>query len=333
MIVNDALLAAGAERYGADRDSFISMGGTDGAVYGCRIGDRAYVMKFVPVSPQDIPAYAEKQEFASYLAENGIPVAMPVESLNGLRLEQIQGEQELYLVSVTLLAAGQHPSPRNLFLWNDRLFERWGQVMGKMHALTQAYPRWEHPSDDGTVAPPTLIEGWQQEHQFFVQWSKEPRITARWMELYPLLSALPRDRSNYGLVHNDLHPQNFFYHPEARGVHPLTIFDFDVCAYNWFIADIAIAVYHAAANRMQQTLVQRQEATRAFLVPFLHGYRQENQLDEGWLETLPLFMKYRDILLYIALTNSWSEAQRMKPDIKRWLAAKRGRTLRDEPII
>jgi Ser/Thr protein kinase RdoA (MazF antagonist) len=153
------------------------------------------------------------------------------------------------------------------------------------------------------------------------------------MELYPLLAALPRDRSNYGLIHNDLHQMNFFYNPAAAGVNCLTIIDFDVCAYNWFFSDIAIAAYHAAANGSQTSLAERQVLTDIFLNPFLQGYRLENTLDESWLEHLPLFMKYREILLYIALINSWPEEERLEPSNKRWLAEKRIRTLKNEPII
>jgi Ser/Thr protein kinase RdoA (MazF antagonist) len=329
MQVEEPLLKEGAARFGADHDSFTSLGGTDGAVYRCRKGSRAYVMKFVPLTNVKEPNYREKIDFVTYLYENGIPIASPVESMRGERVERIEWEPHSYLVTLMPLADGRHPQPRNLYDWNERLFETWGKVMGRMHALTQSYPCWENESG----SPPTEIEGWKEEFQFFVDWCADPRIKAKWMELYPLLEVLPRDRTNYGLVHNDLHQFNFFYNPDAREAHPITIIDFDVCAYQWFIADIAIAVYHAAANGTGEKITERRNKSRAFLTHFMRGYRQENTLDETWLAHLPLFMKYREILLYIALINSWSESERQKPWNKRWLSEKRTRTLKDEAII
>lgn len=326
MIVEDAILLQGAERFGVDPGSFVSLGGTDGAVYRCRVGSRAYVMKFIPMEQQSEAVYLEKVAFVSYLADHDVPIASPVESISGKRVESVEGGEKGYLVTLTQLADGRHPQPRNLYDWNERLFQVWGQVIGRMHALAKTYPCWER-------TPETEIEGWQEEFQFFINWCDDPPVKAKWMELYPHLAELPRDRSNYGLTHNDLHQNNFFYNPDARGVHPITIIDFDVCAYHWFITDIAVAVYHAATNGSTTKITERRERTYSFLKPFLRGYHQENQLENCWLEQLPLFMKYREILLYIALTNSWSEDERQKPWIRRWLAEKRARTLRDEPII
>ena len=329
MIVDEHLLAEGAEKFGIDPDSFKWLGGTDGAVYRCRIASRAYVMKFVPSEQQSEGPYLEKIAYARFLGENGVPIALPVESHEGKLVECAGSGDRTYLVTVMPMADGRHPQPRNLYDWNERLFLAWGQVMGRMHALTQNYPYWENRPG----ALETKIEGWEEEHRFFVNWCKEPKITAKWQELYPFLAGLPRDRSCYGLVHNDLHQWNFFYDPDAREKHPITIIDFDVCAYQWFITDIAVAVYHAAANGMGKTLAERRKQTYTFLEHFMRGYRQENQIDDSWLAHLPAMMKYRDILLYIALTNSWSEEERQKPWNKRWLGEKRARTLRSEPVI
>jgi Ser/Thr protein kinase RdoA (MazF antagonist) len=42
---------------------------------------------------------------------------------------------------------------------------------------------------------------------------------------------------DYGLVHGDLNPTNFHVNDNQ-----ITLFDFDDCAYKWFINDIAIAL-------------------------------------------------------------------------------------------
>lgn len=332
MEVNDLMRHMGAQRFGVDPESFKSLGGEDGAVYACRRGSLGYVIKFVPTDDAKTAAFLERYEFIRFLGDHGVPVAMPLESLEHQPYEQIETEGAAYLVTLTAIADGRHPQPRNLYDWNDRLFNRWGQVIGKMHAVTQRYPKWQKPAKDCSPDLQTHLPDWREEHQSFSDWCKEPKILEKWLPFRDLFGGLPRDRSNYGLIHNDLHPWNFFYNPDARDVHPICIIDFDVCAYHWFINDIAIALYYAATSNLGSTLANRRAFARHFLTHFLEGYRQENDLDDGWFEHLPAFLKYREILLYIALSNSWPEAER-NPWQKRFLTEKRGRTLRSEPIL
>lgn len=332
MEVSEQIRSAGARYFGVDPESFKSLEGQDGAVYACRRGNLGYVIKFVPTAEEKIPAIVERFDFIQYLASRGVPVAVPLESLANRRYERLEMENTLYLVTLTTLADGRHPQARNLYDWNERLFNHWGQVIGQMHAASRLYPKWQKPDQDAPAHYDTALADWREEHQDFVDWCKEPKILEKWMPFRAFFASLPQDRSNFGLIHNDLHPFNFFYNPDARDVHPLVVIDFDVCSYHWFINDIAIALYHAVTSGPIKTLADRQSFARHFLFHFLDGYRKENDLDESWFEHLPALLKYREILLYIALTNSWPESQR-NPWQKRFLAEKRKRTLRDEPIL
>ena len=335
MIVSEAVQKEAAGLFEVDSASLHSIGGTDGAVYSCRKGSRAFVMKFVPVAGDGVSVYEEKLAFIGYLAEHGVPIAAPVQSNRGNRFEVVAGEETTYLVTLAPRADGRNPTARNLYDWNERLFRTWGEVVGKMHALARQYPRWERPSAEAIAAgtaEPTRINDWEGEHRYFAGWCKEPKIVQHWLPLYDELKYLPRDRASYGLIHNDLHQYNFMYNPEARGGSPITIIDFDVCGYHWFITDIAIALYHATSESARGGLPARREFARGFLTPFRQGYQQENDLDETWFLYMPTFLKYREILVYIALSETWNPESR-----NRWqtsfLAEKRRRILRDEPVL
>lgn len=337
-------LVSGAALFGVDPNSLNSLGGSDGAVYSCRRGSRACILKFVPKPPDRLAEYEEKLAFLLYLAGNGVPIAAPLESADGRRYEVLPSGDAQYVVTLTYQASGRHPTPRNPYDWTERLFEGWGQVMGRMHALARAYPRWQAaaPGDDG---PPSLINDWRSEHEFFAGWCQEPKIVEQWRRLYDPLAALPRERGGFGLVHNDLHMWNILYNPDASSVgqtrpaapderrsSPITIIDFDVCAYHWFIADLAIPVYHGVTFSARRSMAQREASARQFLQPFMTGYRRENDLDPAWLERLPLFLRYREILSYIALSNDWPEDRRAPWQVA-MLAEKRARILRGEPVI
>lgn len=332
MEVNEQIRRAGAECYGIDPQSLKSLEGQDGAVYACLTGNRACVIKFVPTPEDKIPIFVERLAFMQFLGEHGVPVSLPVESIHQNSYESLKIDDSTYLVTLHPLAEGRHPEPENLKDWNERLFTTWGKVMGRMHFAARSYPKWEKPRLNSSPQPTTLLQDWREEHQDFVNWCKDPKILGKWIPLAKELGKLPCDRAGFGLIHNDLHPRNIFYNPDAQDVHPITIIDFDVCGYHWFINDIAIAVYHAALESGNKTLAERQVFARYFLEQFMTGYRTENDLDEGWFEYLPIFLKYREILLYIALTESWLETQR-RPWQKRMLSEKKDRTLRDEPII
>lgn len=367
MHIPETILLSGAERFGVDPNSLAFQGGSDGAVYLCRFGSRACILKFVPLPPDRQAVYEEKLAFMRYLAENGVPVALPLETASGRQYEVIGADSaprpapagdstpmdgyahisstpdsgngyakdapspQPYAVTLTPIASGRHPTPRNPNDWTPDLFAAWGQVMGRMHALARAYPRWQK-STPGLDAPPSQINDWQGEHAFFASWCQEPKIVEQWQKLYEPLAALPRPRDGFGLVHNDLHMWNFLYNPGAKAAHPITIIDFDVCAYHWFITDIAIAVYHGLTFDLRRSLAQREDYTRRFLQYFMRGYTLENTLDPAWFAHLPLFLRYREILIYIALSNEWPADKRASWQVN-MLSEKRGRILRGEEVI
>ena len=86
--------------------------------------------------------------------------------------------------------------------------------------------------------------------------------------------------------------------------------DFDVCCYHWFITDIAIAVYHACWGEINERPDNRQSFASSFLAEFMSGYRQEYDLDRSWLDYLPNFIRYREMLLFMAFSSSWPEPRK-----------------------
>jgi amicoumacin kinase len=325
MQVSDTIAAAGAEVFGVEVSSLHSMGGTDGVVYSCRRGSRAYIMKFVPLPEERKAGYAERIAFIHYLVENGVSIAAPVESLAGNLYEILPAEPDPFAVTLSPLASGRNPQPRNAYLWNEKLFTAWGQVMGRMHALARRYPAW---NKDGA----TCLHGWREEYDSFARMIQEPKVRARWLALLDPLSELPIERDGYGLVHNDLHHWNFLYHPDAAGNQPITVVDFDVCGYHWFAQDMAIPLYHAVTETIHSGKAQRLEFARVFLRSFLDGYLKENDLDPAWLQRLPLFVNYREVLVYLALSRDWPAEHRARWQ-SNFLAEKHARIIRGEAVM
>ncbi len=146
-------------------------------------------------------------------------------------------------------------------------------------------------------------------------------MRSRWLALGQELEALPTDVDSFGLIHNDLHPQNFLV--DGRPPHG-----------DRFRRGRLSLVRHRHGHRSLSCPVARRPSRRgaralcgALLGRFLAGYAQENRLAPEWLARLPLFLSYRRILLYIVFTDAdeaWFRGQAAK-----W----RADILADRPVV
>jgi Ser/Thr protein kinase RdoA (MazF antagonist) len=319
MRVSDFVLQEGAPLFQTMPPALHSLGGMDGAVYDFVRDGQAYIIKFVPTERDRIEMTRAKWRFVDYLARNGVAVVRPVLSRNGELVRVVEDETKVYVVFCYEKAPGDHAKWDRGRAANDLLFQAWGQVMGRMHALTKLY-------DDGVE-----IQGWQEEHASFARWCQDDAVRAKWLELGEVLETLPRDVDSYGLVHNDLHPQNFVVTYE--GDRPqITVIDFEVCNHHWFACDIATALYPIAVHWVRlpdKSMAHLEFAQRAY-DHFMIGYRRENRIDEAWLARMPHFMSYRRMLLHIVFTDEWKESNQWQDKVLReW----RESILNETPVL
>lgn len=304
MRVDDSVLQQGTSLFQTTPSALHSLGGMDGAVYDFVRDGQAYIIKFVPTERDRIESTRAKWRFVDYLARNEVAVVRPVLSCNGEPVRVVEDESRTYVVFCYEKAPGNHAKWDRGGAANDLLFEAWGQVMGRMHALTKLY-------DDGAE-----IHGWQEEHASFADWCRDEAVRAKWLELGEVLLTLPQDVDSYGLVHNDLHPQNFVVTYE--GHQPMiTVIDFEVCNHHWFACDIATALYPIAVHWVRppdKRLTHLEFAQRAY-DHFMVGYRRENQIEDAWLARLPQFLSYRRILLHTVFTDEWKQGNQWQDKV------------------
>jgi Ser/Thr protein kinase RdoA (MazF antagonist) len=156
-----------------------------------------------------------------------------------------------------------------------------------MHALAVGYepipdckrPEWDDP-------------GMQFVEMYLP--ASEVKAHQRYRALLEHIQGLPRDRGSYGLIHQDAHQNNFFMDADGK----LTLFDFDDCAYSWFINDIAIVLFYISMDAGEMGFPTVEAFTQEFMTHFLRGYRQVYNLDGNWLKEIPHFLKLRELELY-----------------------------------
>jgi Ser/Thr protein kinase RdoA (MazF antagonist) len=227
-------------------------------------------------------------DWINFLAAGGASVAKAVPSENGNLVEVVEDAMgDSFLATAFVKAEGK---PAWQGSWGPPLFETYGALLGRMHALSKRYeppdPAWRRPHwDDLEMID---IEEWLP--------PSETGVRERYYELMEHLNDLPRDSGAYGLIHQDAHAGNFFVDEGGK----ITLFDFDDCAYSWYMNDIGIALFYAVMGEEDEAAF-----TREFMGNFLHGYRRESEIDVDWLPEIEHFLKLREIDLYAVIHRSF----------------------------
>ena len=286
---------------------------SDGIAYTFNSGEGARVLKILPFKLDDplaLATFRARVRFLHFCGEHGADVVYPLVWPDGALMAAVPTDENLFAAYLMEKAEGTHPEHPEA---DDTLIYRWGQMIGKMHAITQTYPDWEYSRDESTGA---RVLGWEQEVDSFTEWAQEEEIKAAWMKMRQTLAGLRRDRSCFGFIHNDPHQQNILVTPQR-----MVLLDFDVANYHWFMVDISITLQGLLFS--QTGGVERPctgaEPLHRFLKVFMQGYETENHLDPFWLEQIDVFIAYRRLLLYTVMQGWLATEPEKKAEWKRMI--------------
>jgi amicoumacin kinase len=230
-------------------------------------------------------------DWINFLADHAAPVCRALPSPRGALVEQIDVNDAR--LSVVCYAQAPGVRPKGVALTAE-FFQRWGQVIGQLHALTTLYI----PSQ-ATWCIPAWHEGIA--HCRYNIPADQICVLEKFDALVAHLHALPTDKQNFGLVHNDMQVNNLRLQQGA-----LTVFDFDDCVQHWFISDLATALYFTLWDKPQSG--QSNEAFAAFVLEnLLLGYTRQRPLDAAWIEQIPIFLKLQEMWIYVAI-NEFNQA-------------------------
>lgn len=285
---NDKILNAAMACYGIAEGHIHLLDGFESFMFEFDRADQPGILRIghnLRRTPELIQA---EVDWINYLAEGGAGVARALFSRRGSLVEAVDdGQGGQFLVTAFTKAPGQHSRQ---FEWTPAFLETYGQLIGRMHALSQRYTP-PHPAcvryhwdDEANMSVAQILPG------------EDGHIAAQFDALLAHLRQLPRDLAGYGMIHQDAHGGNFFVDEAGH----ITLFDFDDCCYGHYIYDLAMVIFYAIANRPDLPA-----ATRQFLPPFLRGYRRENRLNPTWMKEIPFFLKLREIDLYATIHGSW----------------------------
>ena len=287
----DTRKAETAARFGVAASQLLPLASSESFIFEFPYQGEPNILRVSHSSRRSEAMIRGEVDWLNFLAEAGIGVAGALASPAGHLIESIpdaQGAQ--FLATAFSRASGRPPHETG---WSEALDWKLGQLLGRIHARSRNYvpgpgcfrPQWQHEGLD-------LVE----------QYLPDSEDVA--LELYRLnekaRGKLPRNRASYGLIHQDAHGGNFFVDEAGE----LTLFDFDDCMYSWYINDVAMALFYRVIGHDRP-----EELARAFLPPFLDGYRSASPLDDAWLQHVPLFLKAREIELYALMFREWGSLE------------------------
>ncbi|MBB3108764.1 Ser/Thr protein kinase RdoA (MazF antagonist) [Paenibacillus phyllosphaerae] len=289
--------AAGAARFGISPADLTFIGGFQNFIYAYMRDGLKYMLRFTPSTLRTLEGIAAELEWIRYVAEHGLSVSVPVPSVGEEDIERIQGVGiDFYATSFTYAPGRKIGYPE--CLGNSSLYEQCGRMTGRLHELSKGYqPRarrhtWEHNA--------YLLQA-----RAYIPAEQEDVLLAL-DELLAEVACLPVTDFAFGLIHGDINVGNFTVDESGE----LTLFDFDECQYSWYAEDIAVQLYYLLYVFGEDSKAERLVQYELFKDHFEKGYTEEGrQLPDGWLAQLPLFLRLRDMIVYVGMHRSWDLSQ------------------------
>lgn len=323
------LLAAAADRYGISLEETHALGGSQNQIYAYEHEGNAYIVRFTPMNNRSEQQVLGELDWIRYLAYNGIAASAPVLSRGGRLSESIVLEDgRAYHCVVFGRAPGKQVSYPDC-LKDNALYERLGELTGRLHALSGSY----QPSDE-TVRRHDWSGNWFLNHIDLIP-ATQRLVRDSYHHLLDELRALPQDAEAYGLIHGDINVGNFTVDDQGT----ITLFDFDEAQYSWFVEDIAIQLYYLVyVYGGEDGRASREEQAGRFMEHFMRGYEREHRLDRQWLRLMPLFLRVRELIVYIGTFRRWDGVDESFSSsdnqwFKDWVAESRQRIEQGVPIV
>ncbi len=310
---DEKVLEEGLKRYGVELKDSELIGGFENMVYEFTKDEERYVIRISHSLHNSFNNVSAELEFINHLKENGAPVVCAIPSTNGKFVEMLSDSEPCFMATAFRFAEGDRPG-RDHFMNPDFLRE-YGKNIALMHKLTKGFEpthkRYQFEDEDFIARADEFLP------------KEDKIILERLNEVMEEISKLDKNEDNYGLIHTDVHPGNFY----VDSNNAFTIFDFDDCCYKHFISDIAIVLFYTFFM-----VPDHKEGMEFTFRHVMKGYKEVNQLPSSSVDNVGLFLQLRTIVIYIVLQRSFDQDKR--PEwVEKYLEIFRPRIIKKTPYV
>jgi Ser/Thr protein kinase RdoA (MazF antagonist) len=277
-----------AQKLNLKEDNFRLINDVANFVYSFEKNGKSYILRVTHSSRRTIKQIEGELDWVQYLADRNVSICNAVNFGNGNIVGKIESEDSYFSYVVFDKIEGRSTTIQE---WNSDLCRRWGKVMGKIHKLSKDYT----PRDNSIKRPEWYEEAHLNTERFLPP--EDIGVLKKFRNLIKHIYTFSRYRDNYGLLHGDLHLENFFLNNGE-----ITVFDFDNAIYSWFLFDILIVLFDVQYMHGQKDVTW---IIRRFAKHFLEGYKGENELEDNWREKASYFLKLHEIHIYSAIFRNF----------------------------
>lgn len=276
------ILKESAQCFGIRENSIIELNGFQNFVYSGVVENREVILRITHVTHRNELLTRAELDFIMFLADRGMKVARPIQSSSGDLIHIIDGS---FIVTAFEKAPG-----RNAVIAEESntFYENIGQMVGKIHKLSLNYstqnPRHEWSGN-------TLLESFKKYCPL--------ELHSNYDRLINEISALPKEKNTYGLIHGDISPGNYLNDGDKA-----FIIDYDEVEYSWFVSDIATPLFYEIPIPWVVSGDVRKEIAKRYYCNFLNGYCKEYTVSQSQLNKVPLFINLRQARVLAALYRS-----------------------------
>lgn len=273
-----------------------TMGNSGNRIFEVKTEQNVYILRASEYSPERREHKVFELKWMNYLANHITGIVRPIRSVKDNLCEVIHSNNKSYTLCLFEKAPGKIVDINNPNEFNAELFFHLGALMGDMHRLTVGY--------EGNIRKPEFewtgpVNSWRYENAIL---DENVRLCQK--KYYNEINTLPIGKNNYGIIHWDVHTDNFFVDNGK-----IKLFDFDACQFNWYAADMASAIFFmvqkGAGPLTHKSEKERTELAETYLISYLKGYLQTNTTSEYWIKKIDLFMKYQMGDEYLFVQNYW----------------------------
>lgn len=257
-------------------------------VYQFQSEDQWKILRITHSSHRSEDQIIAELDWIEFLFERGVSVARPILSRNQRFTEPFPVRNSYFTAVAFEFAPGQLIENADPDAWNPTLFQNLGRIMGKMHKASRDYNPQKLKEKRSHWYEDDLIQNARQYLPL-----DQMQAADELEEILSQFSQLSTSPDDYGLIHGDVNPTNF--HVDNGKI---TLFDFDDCSYNWYINDIAVAM------PLYSSMFKKSDwETRLceYIVWFMQGYKEENHLNDKWLNLLPICMRLQNLITLVAM--------------------------------
>ena len=290
-----------------DTENFVYEGTPGGA------GSSTVEMRVLRITHRSHRSTADLEaelDFVRFLAARGQPVCSPILASDGREWHAVGDE---FIACCFERARGErvvHHEPR---LWNELLFEQWGRTLAHFHECARVYDAPDGKPRRCLWFEDDLLAG----HHLTAEHAD---LSEQLVQLIATLKARPPSALGFGLIHADLHSNNFF----VGSAGALSVFDFDDACQHWFSFDLAVV-----ADQLPRDLPA--PARQAIWTRILAGYRQVSLLPDDFREELALMLKLRALQLF-QFMHKKRRASESEVSFRSRIAAIAAKIRADEPF-